>query len=66
MVCTGERVPLIYSLTDLLLIFSSSMDVAYTNQLVPLDIESLYRLSYPSPQKYMVETTNYEAVTNSI
>jgi len=65
MVCTGERVHLIYSRTDLLFIFASSMEVAYTNQLVPLDIESLYRISYPGPQKFVLKTTNYEAVPNA-
>jgi hypothetical protein len=65
MACTGERVPLIYSRTDLLLIFASSVDVAYRNQLVLLDIESLYRLPYPGAQHYVVKTTNCEAVPNA-
>jgi len=65
MACTGEMVPLIYSRTDLFLIFASSMHVPYTNQLVLLDIESLYRLSFPGVQQYVVKTTTYEAVPDA-
>jgi hypothetical protein len=56
---------LIYSRIDLLLIFASHTDAAYTNQLVPLYIELLYRLSYSGPQQYVVKTTNYEDVPNA-
>ena len=60
-----RKCTLIYSRIDFLLISASHTDVAYTNQLVPLDIELLYQLSYPGPQQYVVKTTNCEAVPNA-